>query len=83
VGAVYSITGEWGYYSVPEDITEAAMLLANDYACGDNLYRDRYLEVIKSGDWNMGFSNRAWDGTGTARADQLLEPYLRTGMVII
>jgi hypothetical protein len=70
-------------YSVPEDVQEAAMLLANDYACGDNLYRERYLDSIKSGDWNMVFNSGAFRGTGNVRADQLLSPYRREGMVII
>jgi len=83
VGARYAITGEWGYYSVPADIEEAAMLLANDYACGDNLYRDRYLDSMKSGDWTMVFNSGAFRGTGNVRADQLLEPYRRQGMIII
>jgi len=83
IGARYAITGEWGYYSVPDDIQEATMLLANDYACGDNLYRERFLTSIKSGDWNMVFNTGAFRGTGNVRADQLLEPYRRQGMVII
>jgi hypothetical protein len=83
VGARYEITGEWGYYSVPADVEEAAMLLANDYACGDNLYRDRYLDSMKSGDWTMVFNSGAFRGTGNVRADQLLEPYRRQGMIII
>lgn len=82
-GAEYLITGEWGYYTVPADVQEAAMLLANDFACGDSIYRDRYLELIKAGDWNMKFSPGAYRGTGNARADQLLDKYRRTGMVII
>jgi hypothetical protein len=82
-GAVYTLTGEWGYYSVPDDIQEAALLLANDFGCGDSLYRDRYLEMIKSSDWNMTFNTGAWQGTGNKRADDLLEPYRRQGMVII
>jgi len=83
VGARYDITGEWGYYTVPEDVQEATMLLANDYACGDNLYRERFLESIKAGDWNMVFNVGAYRGSGNVRADQLLEPYRRQGMVII
>lgn len=82
-GATYTITGEWGYYTVPEDVQEAAMLLANDYACGDNLYRERYLKSMKAGDWTMIFDSAAYRGTGNVRADQLLESYRRQGMVII
>lgn len=83
VGAKYEITGEWGYYTVPEDIQEAALLLANDWGCDDAIYRDRYLEVVKYSDSNMAFNAAAWRGTGNARADQLLGSYRRDGMVII
>lgn len=83
VGARYTITGEWGYYTVPEDVQEAAMLLANDFACGDSLYRDRYLKSMKSGDWNLAYTSGAFQGTGNAKADQLLSPYRRQSLVII
>lgn len=83
VGHVYSITGEWGYYNVPEDVHEAALLLASDYASGDVLYRDRYLDQMKSGDWLLAFNKGAFRGTGNVRADHLLEPYRREGMIII
>lgn len=83
IGAQYSITGEWGYYTVPDDIQEAALLLANDFACGDSIYRDRYLKTMKAGDWNLGYSDGAYRGTGNVKADQLLEPYRRNSMVVI
>ncbi len=82
-GTSYVIEGEWGYPTVPEDVQEAALLLANDFGNGESLYRDRYLEAIKSGDWNLTFSSGAFRGTGNARADSLLEKYCRQGMVII
>lgn len=83
IGARYTIEGEWGYYSVPEDVQEAALLLANDIACGDSIYRDRYIEMIKSADWNFSFSPGAYRATGNVRVDQLLSPYKRDGMIII
>lgn len=82
-GVTYTIDGEWGYYSVPDDVRQAALLLANDFGTGENLYRDRYVEVMKAGDWNMTFGAGAFRGTGNKRADDLLEPYRRQGMVII
>lgn len=83
VGVEYGITGEWGYPTIPTDVEEAALLLANDFGTGENLYRDRYLEAIKAGDWNLTFTPGAYRGTGNARADNLLEKYRRQGMVII
>lgn len=83
VGATYTITGEWGYHTVPDDVRQAALLLAADFGSGENLYRDRYLKTMKAGDWNIAFDPGAFRGTGNARADQLLEPYRRQDMVII
>lgn len=82
-GATYGIEGEWGYSEVPDNVQEAALLLANDFGTGENLYRDRYLEAIKAGDWNLTFTSGAFAGTGNARADGLLREYRRDGMVII
>lgn len=82
-GSSYTIDGEWGYYEVPEDVQEAALLLANDFACGDSIYRDRFIEMIKSADWNFSFAPGAYEGMGNVRVDQLLAPYRREGMIII
>ena len=72
----FEITGDWGYKRVPEPVREAARLLVNDYACSEQLYRDRYLESIKAADWRLQFSARAWDHTGNARADHLLAEFV-------
>ncbi len=72
----FTITGVWGYPAVPQAVQEAAKLLANDYACNDTLYRDRYLESIRSADWSLRFNERAYLHTGNVRADQLLDKYI-------
>jgi hypothetical protein len=82
-GTVYTVTGEWGYDTVPDEVQEAAMLLANDFACSEVLYRDRYLESIKIQQDTITYSPGAFRGTGNARADLLLAKYRRSGMVII
>lgn len=79
----FSITGVWGYDEVPHPVKEAAKLLVNDYACGEIIYRDRYLESIKAADWRLQFSSRAWEATGNVRADQLLSPYVLLQWAII
>lgn len=72
----FTITGEWGYYSVPEPVKQAAKLLVNDYACMEIAWRDRYLESIKAADWRLQFNDNAWARTGNVRADQLLSDYV-------
>lgn len=79
----FSITGKWGYESVPAQVKEAARLLVNDYACSEALYRDRYLESIKAADWRLQFSSQAWDYTGNVRADQLLADYVLLNWAVV
>jgi hypothetical protein len=81
-GITYTVEGEWGYPTVPDAVQEAALLLANDLACGESIYRDRYLKTLKAGDWNMSFKDAAFRGTGNARADELLEEF-RRGMSVV
>jgi hypothetical protein len=82
-GALYTVTGTWGYDVVPDEVQEAAMLLANDFSCSETLYRDRYLESIKIQQDTITYHPGAFRGTGNARADLLLGKYRRNGMVII
>jgi hypothetical protein len=79
----YTITGEWGYEDVPTQVVQAAKMLLSDYACQDSSYRDRYLESMKAADWRVQFTQAAYDGTGNLKADQLLNPYKLTNMVVI
>lgn len=79
----YTITGAWGYESVPYPVVQAARMLLSDYACQDSSYRDRYLESMKAADWRIQFTQAAYDGTGNLKADQLLNPYKLSNMVVI
>jgi hypothetical protein len=79
----FNITGKWGYLSVPQSVKEAAKLLANDYACMEVRYRDSYLESIKAADWRLQFSSRAWESTGNARADQLLDEFVLLDWAVV
>jgi len=79
----FAITGDWGYKQVPAAVKEAAKLLVNDYACGEALWRDRYLKSIYSADWRIEFSSRSWESTGNVRADQLLSEYVMMDWIAI
>jgi hypothetical protein len=80
----FTISGTWGYASVPRPVVEAAKLLLNDYACSEQAYRDRYLESIKSADWRLQFNEQAYLHTGNVRADQLLNDYvMKRGWAVI
>lgn len=80
---MFVVKGKFGYEQVPEGVREAAKLLINDYACMDSAYRDRYLKSITAADWRLEFDSGAYARTGNVRADQLLEPYVRTGIGVV
>jgi hypothetical protein len=80
---LYTVTGTWGNEEVPAAVQEAAMILISEYSCNEVLYRDRYLQSISYGDSRFQFNDRAWAGTGNAKADQLLDPFKREGMILV
>lgn len=72
----YIVDGRWGYLAVPPDVKLAARLMVEDYACPEVVYRDKFLESIKSGDWRLQFNSQHWENTGNVRANMLLAPYV-------
>jgi hypothetical protein len=82
-GVEYNVTGMWGYRDVPGDIRQAARLLIQDYSCDESLWRDRYIDSIRAGDWRFEFNAQAFSGTGNVQVDQILSDYRRATMVVI
>jgi len=82
-GVTFEISGKWGYEIVPDSVAEAARLLINDYACAEQIYRDRFLASVSSSDWNLGFNAGAYAKTGNARANLLLAPYVVNRMRVV
>ncbi len=74
----YSVSGLWGYHTVPAEVVEASKILTADFMCKEAKYRDKYLDNIKMGDWRLQFTSGAWSGTGNAKADKLLSDYRLT-----
>jgi hypothetical protein len=79
----YTVTGTWGYADIPAAVQEAAMILIKELSCNETLYRDRYLQVVSYADNRFQFNSQAFSGTGNAKADQLLDPYKRGGMIMV
>lgn len=79
----YGLQGLWGYHSVPEDIVLAAMMLASDYGCDQNAWRDRWIKSIRTADWRIEFDSRAYTLTGNVKVDQILDRYIRVRMVVL
>lgn len=71
----YNVEGIWGYSSVPTNVEEAAKIIIANLLCKDQKYRDKYLESIATGDWDIKFMKEAFTGTGSVTADQLLKEY--------
>lgn len=71
----YNVEGIWGYSSVPTNVVEAAKIVIANLLCKDQKYRDKYLESIATGDWDIKFMKEAFAGTGSVTADQLLKEY--------
>lgn len=74
----YNVAGMWGYPGIPTPVEEASKILTADFMCKEAKYRDKYLDNIKMGDWRIQFAAGAFNGTGNAKADELLLDYRLT-----
>lgn len=75
---VYVIEGTFGYNSVPADVKQAALLIAGVWGCKQAVWRDRFIQTMRSADWSVGYHDNAFkNSTGSITADQLLEKYHR------
>lgn len=79
----YTIRGTFGWESVPTDIKQAALLLAESFSCREASWRDRYLKAVAAADWRFDFDSRAFVGTGSVSVDQLLNQYVVGGVAVI
>jgi hypothetical protein len=82
-GRVYTLTGEWGWDSVPVDVKEAMFVLIENRLCPTTIYRDKYVTQFNYADTIVKFDPRAYQGTGDVVADQLLFEYKRTHPTVI
>ena len=71
------IHGTFGYERVPQDVKQAALLIAGVWGCEQAVWRDRFIETMRSSDWSVGYNEGAFTSTGSATADQLLAKYTR------
>jgi len=54
-----------------------------DFFSRDNTWKNKYVKRISTFDWQFEFTGDATKGTGNLYADQLLNPYIINGMVVI
>lgn len=82
-GSRYKIYGTLGYSYVPVQVKQAAMLLVNDHLFNDSLWRERYISEFNTGQMQVKLRDTAFTGTGNLLADDLLDQFKITGIVVI
>jgi hypothetical protein len=79
----YKVIGKYGWDLVPSNVQQACVELMKDYFSKDNIWKNKYVKNIQTFDWQFEYSGDAYRGTGNAYVDQLLNPYVINGMVVI
>ena len=69
--------GVFGYDRVPQDVKQAALLIAGTWSDDQAVWRDRFIETMRSADWTVSYHENAFSSTGSATADMLLKKYHR------
>jgi hypothetical protein len=80
---LYTVEHWCGWTHVPPNVSEACMILMQQYFEKDRAWKDKYVKNISTFDWKFEFLEQAHTGTGNLYADQLLAPYVVNGMVVI
>ena len=79
----YRIQGKFGWDKVPDNVEEACVILMRDYFSKDQRWKEKYIKNVQTFDWQFEYMGDAYKGTGNLYADQLLNPYVINGMVVI
>ena len=81
--ARYTVSGRFGWSSVPDNVEEACIILIKQFFEKDTAWRNKYVKNISAFDWQFEYMEDAHRGTGNLYADQLLLPYVINGMMAI
>ena len=79
----YKVAGEIGWPYVPQDIRRCAVILAGDYLAQDSQWRNKYLKKVNLSEVSFELSAGAFNGTGNALVDSILDQYRNIGIVVI
>jgi hypothetical protein len=82
-GNRYDVDADFGWEYVPLEVKQAAVILANEYLCEDDIYHQKNIMVVRSADYRMEFGGDHHATTGNVYADQLLSNYVNTGVSVI
>lgn len=78
-----TVTGIFGWNSVPDEVKTAALYLAESFTCKESLWRERYIKSVRAADWRFDYSEQTFASTGSLIADQLLDPFVKVGYAIV
>jgi len=79
----YRVVGDWGWDTVPGDVSHAAAILVNDYSFPDAKYREKYVKNFRFGEGRMEFGATGDETTGNANADMILSAYRNIAPAVI
>lgn len=79
----YRIEGKFGWSEVPDNVEEACIILMGEYFSKDAAWRNKYVQKVQSFDWQFEYFDDVFRGTGNLYVDQLLQPYVITGMLVV
>lgn len=77
---LYSVEAKYGWERLPQEVSEAALLLAYEKLQHEDRYREKNITVIRSADYRMEFGGDHHTTTGNVTADMLLSDYVNTGV---
>jgi hypothetical protein len=76
LGSDYVIDADVGWPVIPQDIQDAAFMLADDIACGSNRYSKRYIDTFKTSNYAIDHFKESITGTGNLLVDNILSKYI-------
>jgi hypothetical protein len=79
----YRVQGRFGWETVPDNVEEACTVLMGEFFNKDSVWKNKYIKNIQTFDWQFEYDTAVFSGTGNAYVDQLLNPYVVNGMVVI
>lgn len=79
----YKVSGEKGWSYVPQDVRRCTVLLAGDHLSQDAMWRQKYLKKVDLSEVSFELAGGAFNGTGNAIVDSILDSYRNVGIVII
>lgn len=77
---LYSVEADYGWKYLPQEVTEAAVLLGYEALQMEDRYRQKNVTVLRSADYRMEFGSDHHTSTGSVEADHMLSDYVYTGV---